>query len=75
MSKGRQHPLLVQSYNTQGKEARTQAKLKAAKQFIEIMVGSGVPYEKARLQLTQEERDAIDEERFIETQKKKYGRK
>jgi hypothetical protein len=65
--------MLVESYNTSGKGAQA-AKVKGIKEYMKIMEDSGLSKQQALARLTDDEKALIEEDKFIQAAKLKYGR-
>ena len=75
LSNARKRPTLVESYNTGTYRANNLAKAAALKKFIGVMKESGISdkeIEKHHLSLDQ--RETLEEDKFVEMQKKRYGK-
>ena len=71
-AKARERPLLIDSYNS--KKNSNLAKIQNLKKFAEIMKESGMKQKDIDARMTEEEKELLAEEKFIEKQKQKYGR-
>ena len=72
-AKARERPLLIDSYNS--KKNSNLAKIQNLKKFAEIMKESGMKQKDIDARMTEEEKELLAEEKFIEKQKERYGRK
>ena len=72
-AKARERPLLIDSYNS--KKNSNLAKIQNLKKFAEIMKESGMKQKDIEARMTEDEKELLAEEKFIEKQKERYGRK
>ena len=72
-AKARERPLLIDSYNS--KKNSNLAKIQNLKKFAEIMKESGMKQKDIDARMTEDEKELLAEEKFIEKQKERYGRK
>ena len=75
LANARKRPTLVESYNTGTYRANNLAKAQTLKKFIGVMKESGMSdKEIANHHLSLDQKEALEEDKFVEMQKKRYGK-
>jgi len=67
--------MLVESYNTGTYRANNLAKAQTLKKFVQVMKDNGMSdKEIANHHLTLADKEALEEDKFVQAQKKRYGK-
>lgn len=69
--RGRQRPMVCESYS---KKSSNLDKLKATKDFLAVLEKNGNSKQMAESFLSPEQKELLEEDKFVQAQKKKYGR-
>lgn len=73
VERGRTRPMLLSSYNATATN-KHEAQLATAKRFMEVLLESGLTYNKALEHMSQNEKELLEEAKFVDARKKQYGR-
>lgn len=73
LSRARQRGYLVDNYNT-GTHRANLAKAQTLRNMLGIMKDAGMTDKQAEARLSLEDKEVLEEEKFIEAQKKRYGK-
>ena len=75
LQNARKRPMLVESYNTGTYRANNLAKAQTLKKFVQVMKDSGMSdKEIAANHLSLADKEALEEDKFVQAQKKRYGK-
>ena len=75
LANARKRPMLVESYTTGTYRANTLAKAQTLKKFIGVMKEAGMSDKQiADHHLSLEDKEALEEDKFVAMQKKRYGK-
>ena len=66
--------MLVESYNTGTYRANNLAKAQTLKKFIGVMKESGMTQKQIDAHLDLSDKEALEEQKFVDLQKKRYGK-
>lgn len=73
LQRARQRGYLVDNYNS-GTHRSNLAKAQTLKNMLSIMKDAGLTDKQAEARLSLEDKEILEEEKFIEAQKKRYGK-
>ena len=74
VEKGRNRPMLIDSYNTGTARSNQMAKLQSLKKFTEIMKQAGHSQKEIDKRLPDNDREILEEDKFLTKQKERYGK-
>jgi len=75
LANARKRPMLVESYNTGTYRSNNLAKAQTLKKFVGVMKDAGMSDKDiAKHHLTLGDKEALEEDKFVEMQKKRYGK-
>ena len=75
LTKARQRPMLIDSYNRGTYRADNLAKARVLKDYVQVMKDAGMSEKEIENNhLSLEQKETLEEEKFVAAQKKRYGK-
>ena len=74
IQRGRERPMLLDDYASASKNENVN-KLQVIRRFLQVLIDSGLSQREAEKHLKPEEKEMLEEAKYMEARKKEYGRK